>query len=131
LGHQHQAFNFEPAAKHLSGLGGAKWELHSRARVADMRNEAVYSVTKHALKAFLRSLRRQVAPDGLRVTSILPGTVATRLWGINEQSEVDKKVQELEMFSAEDIADVAEFVLTKPANVTIRELVVLPHAQDI
>lgn len=96
-----------------------------------MRNEAVYSVTKHALKAFLRSLRRQVAPDGLRVTSILPGTVATRLWGINEQSEVDKKVQELEMFSAEDIADVAEFVLTKPANVTIRELVVLPHAQDI
>lgn len=105
--------------------------IGSIAGVTDMRNEAVYSATKHALNAFLRSLRRQVAENGIRVTSILPGTVATSLWGVEEQSEVDANVEKLEMLSAEDIAEIAEFILTRPPNVAIRELVVLPHAQDI
>ena len=105
--------------------------IGSIAGVSDMRNEAVYSATKHALNAFLRSLRRQVANDGIRVTSILPGTVATELWGLNDPEEIDAKVEQREALRAEDIARIAEFVLTQPAHVTIRELVVLPQAQDI
>ena len=96
-----------------------------------MRNEAVYSATKHALNAFLRSLRRQVAKNGIRVTSILPGTVATELWNLTELQEIAAKVEQREVLRAEDIARIAEFVLTQPAHVTIRELVVLPQAQDI
>ncbi|MEP0520398.1 MAG: SDR family oxidoreductase [Hyphomicrobiales bacterium] len=105
--------------------------IGSIAGISDMRDEAVYSATKHALNAFVRSLRRQVAKDGIRVTSILPGTVATCLWGINDQSEVDDKVEKLEVLSADDIAEIADFILTRPPNVAIRELVVLPHAQDL
>ncbi len=105
--------------------------IGSIAGVSDMRNEAVYSATKHALNAFLRSLRRQVAKDGIRVTSILPGTVATELWGLTDPDEIEAKVEERQVLRAEDIARIAEFVLTQPAHVTIRELVVLPQAQDI
>ncbi len=105
--------------------------IGSIAGVSDMRNEAVYSATKHALNAFLRSLRRQVANDGIRVTSILPGTVATELWGLDDPEEIDAKVEQREALRAEDIARIAEFVLTQPPHVTIRELVVLPQAQDI
>ena len=105
--------------------------IGSIAGVSDMRNEAVYSATKHALNAFLRSLRRQVAEDGIRVTSILPGTVATELWGITDEAEIAARVKNGEVLRAEDIADIAEFVLTQPPHVAIRELVVLPHAQDI
>lgn len=105
--------------------------IGSIAGVSDMRNEAVYSATKHALNAFLRSLRRQVAEDGIRVSSILPGTVATELWGLNDPEEINAKVEQREVLLAEDIARIAEFVLTQPAHVTIRELVVLPQAQDI
>ena len=105
--------------------------IGSIAGVSDMRNEAVYSATKHALNAFLRSLRRQVAKDGIRVTSILPGTVATELWGLTDEDEIADRVEKCEVLRAEDVANIAEFVLTQPRNVAIRELVVLPHAQDI
>lgn len=105
--------------------------IGSIAGVSDMRNEAVYSATKHALNAFLKSLRRQVADDGIRVSSILPGTVATELWGLTDTAEIDSKVRKKEVLRAEDIASIAEFQLTQPPHVTIRELVVLPQAQDI
>jgi len=105
--------------------------IGSIAGVSDMRNEAVYSATKHALNAFLRSLRRQVAGDGIRVGSILPGTVATELWGLTDMAEIDGKVASGEVIRAEDVAGIAEFMLTQPRHVAIRELVVLPHAQDI
>lgn len=105
--------------------------IGSIAGVSDMRNEAVYSATKHALNAFLRSLRRQVAKDGIRVTSILPGTVATELWGLTDEVEIADRVTKCEVLRAEDVANIAEFVLTQPPHVAIRELVVLPHAQDI
>lgn len=105
--------------------------IGSIAGLSDMRNEAIYSATKHALNAFLRSLRRQVSKDGIRVTSILPGTVATELWGITDEAEITDRVTKCEVLRAEDVANIAEFVLTQPPHVTIRELVVLPHAQDI
>lgn len=105
--------------------------IGSIAGVSDMRNEAVYSATKHALNAFLRSLRRQVANDGIRVSSILPGTVATELWGLTDPTEIDNKVARKEVLRAEDIAEIAEFLLRQPPHVAIRELVVLPQAQDI
>jgi NADP-dependent 3-hydroxy acid dehydrogenase YdfG len=105
--------------------------IGSIAGVSDMRNEAVYSATKHALNAFLRSLRRQVAADGIRVTSILPGTVATELWGTTDPEEIDTRVAKGEVLRAEDIARIAVFILQQPQHVTVRELVVLPQAQDI
>lgn len=105
--------------------------IGSIAGVSDMRNEAVYSATKHALNAFLRSLRRQVAGDGIRVTSILPGTIATELWGLTDEAEISERVAKCEILRAEDVAEIAEFILKQPPHVAIRELVVLPHAQDI
>lgn len=105
--------------------------IGSIAGVADMRDEAVYSATKHAANAFIRSLRRQVAPDGIRVGSILPGTVATELWGDIDPAHVDQQVADGDVLRPEDIAEIAAFMLQQPSNVTIRELVVLPQAQDI
>lgn len=105
--------------------------IGSIAGISDMRNEAVYSATKHALNAFLRSLRRQVAAQGIRVSSILPGTVATELWGLTDPDEIDKKVAAQEVLRAEDIARMAEFTLSQPPHVNLREMVVLPFGQDI
>lgn len=105
--------------------------IGSIAGIADMRDEAVYSATKHALRAFMKSLRRQVVKDGIRVSSILPGTVATEIWGMREESAIDDMVERHEMLRAEDIADISAFMLLQPPHITIRELVVLPQAQDI
>jgi ribitol 2-dehydrogenase len=55
--------------------------MSSIAGVSEMRNEPIYSASKHAVQAFVHSLRRQVCEDGIRVGAIQPGTVATELWG--------------------------------------------------
>ena len=103
----------------------------SIAGISDMRNEAVYSATKHGVNAFVRSLRRQVQADGIRVGSVLPGTVATELWGKVDPQKTDQQVDAREVLRPEDIAEIVAFMITRPPNVSVRELVVLPQAQDI
>lgn len=103
----------------------------SIAGVADMRNEVIYSATKHAVQAFVRSLRRQVAEFGIRVGVICPGTVATELWGLTDENEIARRVKNKTVLSARNIVDASVFMLSQPDNVTIRELVILPTCQDI
>lgn len=105
--------------------------IGSIAGVSDLRDEAVYSASKHGLNAFFRSLRRQVASMGVRVSSILPGTVATELWRLTDPDKIDAKVAAGQVLRAEDIARMAEFILKQPPHIAIREMVVLPHNQDI
>src|SRR5258708_2155162 len=44
----------------------------SIAGVTEMRNEPVYSASKHALQTFIHTFRRQVASQGIRVGCIAP-----------------------------------------------------------
>jgi ribitol 2-dehydrogenase len=93
--------------------------------------EPVYSASKHAVQSFVHGLRRQVAPNGIRVMSLAPGMVLNSLWGIEDPAEVDAKAAARTGLRSEDVADAALFMLTRPANVTVRDLVMLPAAQDL
>jgi ribitol 2-dehydrogenase len=105
--------------------------MSSIAGVSEMRNEPIYAASKHAVQAFVHSLRRQVCDDGIRVGAIQPGTVATELWGPVDQAAVATRVAERTILTPEDVANAAMFVLAQPPNVTIRDLVILPQQQDI
>ena len=39
-----------------------------------------YAMTKHALEAMADSLRVELAPDGIAVSIVEPGTIATAIW---------------------------------------------------
>jgi len=93
--------------------------------------EPVYSASKHAVQAFVHGVRRQVAPHGVRVGSIAPGMVANELWGEMDAERIDRHVRERSALRSEDVADIVLFMLTRPPHVAIRDLVVLPHAQDL
>jgi ribitol 2-dehydrogenase len=93
--------------------------------------EPVYSATKHAVQSFVHGVRRQAAPSGVRVGEISPGVVLNELWGYNDQASIDAKVATREGIRSEDVADAVHFMLTRPPNVTIRDLVILPQNQDI
>lgn len=96
-----------------------------------LRLEAVYSASKHAVQAFVHSLRRQVAPHNVRVGAVAPGTVLNELWGYRTPAEIEAKVATHEGLRSEDVAEAVLFMLTRPPNVTIRDLVILPQNQDI
>jgi ribitol 2-dehydrogenase len=96
-----------------------------------LRMEAVYSASKHAVQAFVHSLRRQVATHNIRVGAVAPGTVLNELWGYRDQAAIDARVADRTGLRSEDVAEAVLFMLTRPPNVTIRDLVILPQNQDI
>jgi ribitol 2-dehydrogenase len=97
----------------------------------DIQWEPVYSASKHAIQGFVHTLRRQVAPHGLRVGAIAPGMVANELWGYTEGDAIDAKVRARESLRSEDVAELVVVMLSQPPHVTIRDLVVLPQLQDL
>jgi ribitol 2-dehydrogenase len=96
-----------------------------------IHGEPVYSASKHAIQAFTHGLRRQLIGTGIKVAAIAPGIAMTNLWGKIDPDEVQRRVEAGAALQAEDIADAILFMLTRPDNVTIRDLVILPREQDI
>ena len=93
--------------------------------------EPVYSASKHALQAFVHTMRRQLIGTGVRIGAIAPGIVLNDLWGVSDPAEIENKVARGEGIRSEDVADAAAYMLTRPRHVTIRDLVILPREQPI
>ena len=96
----------------------------------DVHWEPIYSASKHAVQTFVHTVRRQLAPDGIRVGALCPGAVANALWGFHDADEI-KRVSEgdREYLISEDCAEALKFMLEQPPHVTIRDLVILPQNQ--
>jgi len=97
----------------------------------DIHGEPIYSASKHAVQGLVHTLRRQVAPAGIRVMSLAPGMVANELWGITDEAEIARRVAERSCLRSEDVAEAAVFMLSQPPHVTVRDLVLLPQGQDL
>lgn len=98
----------------------------------DIQWEPVYSATKHAVQAFVHTVRRQLVGTGVRVGAIAPGVVLNELWGLSDaDGEVETRIQEGTGIRSEDVADAVLFMLTRPPHITIRDLVILPTNQEI
>jgi ribitol 2-dehydrogenase len=95
-------------------------------------SEPVYSASKHAVQAFAEALRQQIRGSGVRVATIAPGVVLTDLWGYPEgDPRVGSRLAAGTGILPEDVADAVVYMLTRPRHVTIRDLVILPTAQNI
>jgi ribitol 2-dehydrogenase len=97
----------------------------------DIPWEPIYSASKHAIQGFVHTLRRQVAPAGIRVGAIAPGMVANELWGFTETGDIDRQIAQHASLRSEDVAAAVVFMLSQPPHVTIRDLVMLPQNQDL
>ena len=93
--------------------------------------EPVYSASKHAVQSFVHGVRRQLLTTGVRVGAVAPGLVLNELWGISDPAEIERKANAGAGLRSEDVAEAIVFMLTRPQNVTIRDLVMLPRTQDL
>ena len=81
--------------------------------------QTAYSATKHALLGLTKALANEVYKDGIRVHMIAPGGVDTPLAG--SIGHLDKA--SVKLIAPEDIADLAEFLLThRDTNAVIDEV---------
>jgi len=91
----------------------------------------VYSASKHAVNAISKGMRIDLNKHNIKVSEINPGLVETefskvRFKGDPKASKVYEGYKALE---AEDIAEIIEFVITRPDYVNIADLLVLPQDQ--
>lgn len=95
-------------------------------------NGNVYCGTKHMVDALNKSMRRELAEDGIKVSSVNPGAVETefsivRLGGDKEKAQ--GVYDGFENLLAQDIADAIWYVVSRPRHVNINELIIMPTAQ--
>ncbi|MBY5402246.1 SDR family oxidoreductase [Rhizobium leguminosarum] len=93
--------------------------------------EPIYTASKHAVQAFVHTLRRQVAKHGLRVGAVAPGPVVTALLSDWPQEKLDEALAAGGLMEANEVAEAVLFMLTRSRNITIRDLVILPQSADI
>ncbi len=93
--------------------------------------EPIYTASKHAIQAFVHTVRRQVAKHGLRVGAVAPGPVVTALIKDWPQEKLDQEMAAGGLIEAKEVAEAVLFMLTRPRNVTIRDLVILPQNNDL
>lgn len=103
----------------------------SIAGVVPVVHEPVYTASKFAVQAFVHTLRRQVAKSGVRVGAVLPGPVATALIKDWPKDKLEAEMAAGGLMEASEVADAVLFMLTRPRNVTVRDLVILPATNDL
>ena len=103
----------------------------SIAGVVPVVHEPIYTASKHAVQAFVHTVRRQVAKHKIRVGAVLPGPVVTALIKDWPQEKLDSELANGGLMEAAEVAEAVLFMLTRPRNVTIRDLVILPQSNDL
>jgi NADP-dependent 3-hydroxy acid dehydrogenase YdfG len=92
----------------------------------------VYNMTKWGVGAFSEALRQEVTAQGIRVTIVEPGAVATELPGHNRPEILEMIASNfagVTPLDADDIARAIVYALSQPPNVSINEILVRPTAQ--
>ncbi len=93
--------------------------------------EPIYTASKHAVQAFVHTVRRQVAKHGLRVGAVAPGPVVTALISDWPKDKLETALAAGDLMEPTEVAEAVLFMLTRPRNVTIRDLVILPQSNDL
>ena len=93
--------------------------------------EPIYTASKYAIQAFVHTVRRQMAPHGIRVGAIAPGPVVTALISDWPKDKLDAALAAGDLMEPTEVAAAVKFMLTRPRNVTIRDLVILPQSNDL
>ncbi|GLS88080.1 glucose dehydrogenase [Cypionkella aquatica] len=93
--------------------------------------EPIYTASKFAVQAFVHTVRRQIAKHGIRIGAVCPGPVVTALLDDWPKAKMDEALANGSLMMPKEVADAVLFMLTRPRNVTIRDLVILPNSVDL
>lgn len=92
-----------------------------------------YAASKAAVGAFTESVRKELAPQGVRVTLIMPGIVETELFTHLKDAATRERfgnmIKAMTPLQPVDIANAIVFAYLQPPHVSISEMIIRPTAQ--
>ena len=92
----------------------------------------VYCATKHAVDAISKAMRIDLLPHAIKVTNINPGAAETEFSLVRYKGDTERAGQVYkgyEPLHADDIAEIAWFVISRPRHVVLNDIIVTPLAQ--
>src|SRR5690606_3715674 len=95
-------------------------------------NGNVYCATKHAVDALTKGMRIDLLADHIKVTAIHPGMVETEFSKVRFKGDEERAAavyDGIEPLLAEDIAEAAWFVASRPKHVNINDMLIMPTMQ--
>jgi NAD(P)-dependent dehydrogenase (short-subunit alcohol dehydrogenase family) len=101
------------------GPGGLLVVLSSIAGRTGFPEWSAYAAAKFGLVGFSQSIREELRPRGIRVTTVLAGAVDTPLW-----EDVPGEWDRAGMLAAADVARAVVALSDEPAHVSVDELVI-------
>lgn len=102
--------------------GGDIVAIASEAGRRGLAGEAAYSASKFGQVGFIKAMDHELRPRGIRATNLCPGGVATAFAVGEGRGRIEGSPALDGMMQADDIADLAEFVLTCPRRYRILEV---------
>ena len=111
--------------------GGDLVNISSVAGRTARAGNAAYAATKWGMNGWSEALRQELQPD-IRVTVIEPGAVATELTNHITDPSAKQGAEQLYAqlaITADDVAEVIAFAVTRPRRMTLNEILLRPTAQ--
>ncbi|SDJ40299.1 NADP-dependent 3-hydroxy acid dehydrogenase YdfG [Frankineae bacterium MT45] len=115
----------------LKDGGGDVINISSVAGRTARAGNGVYAATKWGMNGWSEALRQELLPD-VRVTLVEPGVVATELPTHITHADTKRGVQQLydkAEVTAEDVAEIIAFILSRPRRLAINEILLRPAGQ--
>ena len=116
----------------LMGEGGFIVNIGSVAGHEAYANGNVYCASKAAVAMLTRTMRLDLLPRGIRVAEVNPGLVETEFSRVRFKGDDARAAgvyQGLQPLRAQDVAELIQFMVTRPPHVQIAEVLILPSAQ--
>ena len=112
--------------------GGFIVNLGSIAGHEAYANGNVYCASKAAVNMLTRTMRLDLLPRGIRVAEVAPGMVETEFSEVRfkgDEARAAKVYEGVQPLRPEDVADLIQFIVTRPPHVQIAEAIIFPAAQ--
>jgi 3-hydroxy acid dehydrogenase/malonic semialdehyde reductase len=93
---------------------------------------SVYCASKYAVDALTKGMRIDLNPHGIKVMGIHPGAVETEFSLVRFKGDTKRAsgvYQGFDPLTADDVADIITFAVTRPKHVVMADVLLLPLAQ--
>ena len=100
----------------IERVGGDILVTSSIAGVVPVVGEPIYTASKHAVQAFVHTLRRQLAKHAIRVGAVLPGPVVTPLIDDWPKEKLESELASGGLIEPTEVAEAVLFMLSRPSQ---------------